>query len=98
MQIFDIPIKDGYEFDKWLLEDGSEYDMLTPINGPLTLIASFKEAPAAETLPQSENTKPIQNQKPKSIDIKYILFSIIGLVVIVTETGIIIYKKRSKRS
>jgi len=95
-QIFDIPTKEGYEFDKWLLEDGSEYDMQTPVEAPVTLVASFKEIPAAEveTLPESENNE--SGQKTKPIDMKYILFGIIGLVVIAAEMGIILYKKRSK--
>ncbi len=97
VQIFDIPTKDGYVFDKWLTEDGSEYDMQTPVNETVTLVASFKAADSGEKAPQSENAKPIENQEPKSSNLKYILFGIIGLAVIAGETGIIIYKKRSKR-
>ena len=99
-QIYDIPTKEGYEFDKWLTEDGSDYDMKTPVNAPITLVASFKEAPIVETIPQNESAKPIQNKDSESVDTKFILFGIIGLVVIVTELGIIgiiIYKKRAKK-
>lgn len=34
------PTKDGYTFDKWLL-DGSEYDFNTPVNANITLNASW---------------------------------------------------------
>ncbi len=96
-QIFDIPTKEGFEFDKWLNEDGGEYDMQTPINAPITLVASFKASAAVDAPTQSGNAKPIEKNEGKSSNLKYILFSIIGLVVIATETGTIIYKKRSKR-
>ncbi len=97
-EIFDIPVKDGYEFDKWLCEDGNEYDMQTPVNAPVTLVASFKESVAVDLEPQSGNTKPIETPKEKSSNLKYILFSIIGLVVIAAETVVIIFKKRSKNN
>lgn len=97
-EIFDIPVKDGYEFDKWLCEDGSEYDMQTAVTAPVTLVASFKESVAVESVPQSGNTKPIETPKEKSSNLKYILFSIIGLVVIAAETVVIIFKKRSKNN
>lgn len=97
-QIFDIPTKEGFEFDKWLNEDGSEYDMQAPVNSPVTLVASFKAAATApESVPQNENIKPIQNNKQKSSNLKYIIFGVIGLVVIAAEVCIIIFKKRSKR-
>lgn len=96
-QIFDVPVKEGYEFDKWLSVDGSEYDMQTPVNAPVTLVASFKAVASADSTPQNENTKPIEKPTQKSLDMKYILFGIIGLAVIAAETGIIIFKKRSKR-
>ncbi len=96
-QIFEIPTKEGYEFDKWLNEDGSEYDMQTLVNAPIILNASFKVAAAADAPTQSGNAKPIEKPEGKSSNLKYILFGIIGLVVIAAETGIIIYKKRSKR-
>ena len=97
VEIFDTPSKEGYVFDKWLDEDGNEYDMQTPVEGPITLVASFKEAPAAETLPQSGNAGTSGNQNIKSSNKIYILFGLIGLAVIATETGIIVYKKRSKK-
>ena len=96
-QIFDIPTKDGFEFDKWLSEDGSEYDMQTAVNGPVTLVASFKAAAPVEDAPMLESNKPVEKQEAKSSNLKYILFGIIGLAVIGIETGIIIFKKRSKR-
>ena len=96
--IFDIPTKKGYEFDKWLNEDGSEYDMQTVVNAPITLIASFKAEAAVESTPQSGSAKPIVNQKHKSSNMKYILFAIIGLVVIAAVTGIIIAKVNRNRS
>ncbi len=96
-EIFDIPVKDGYEFDKWLCEDGNGYDMQTPVNAPVTLVASFKESVAVDLAPQSGNAKPIETPKEKSSNLKYILFSIIGLVVIAAETVVIIFKKRSKK-
>ena len=97
--IFDIPLKDGYEFDKWLTEDGSEYDMQTPVKSPVTLVASFKklsEKPQVEI----KEVKVTDEAKTESPDLKYIMFGVIGLAVIAAEaTGIIfIYKKRSKRS
>ena len=95
-QIFDIPTKAGFEFDKWLSQDGSEYDMQAPVNAPVTLVASFKEAELQST-PQSQNAKPIDVQKQKTSNLKYILFSIIGLAVILAEAGVLIYKKLSKR-
>jgi len=98
-QIFDIPTKNGFEFDKWLSEDGSVYDMQTAVNAPITLVASFKASSSAENKPQSgnANTKPIQKDETKSSNLTYVLFSIFGLAVIGIETGIIIYKKRSKK-
>lgn len=98
-QILDIPTKDGFEFDKWLCEDGSEYDMQTIVTAPMTLNASFKASASVDSKPQSGNTKPIAKHEKKSSDIKYILFGIIGLVVIAAETGIIIFKnkKHSKK-
>lgn len=94
--ILDAPTKDGYEFEKWLREDGTEYDMQAPVIAPVTLVASFKTLPADSTI-QSENAEPIQKPEKQPSNLKYILFGIIGLAVIATETGIIIYKKRSKR-
>lgn len=97
VDIFDIPTKDGYVFDKWLNADGSEYDMQLPVNESITLTASFKKSSSGEQATHSESAKPIENQKQKSFNMMHILFSIIGLVVIAVETCIIIYKKRSKR-
>ncbi len=96
IDVSDIPEKEGFEFDKWLCEDGSEYDILKPINAPVTLLASFKELTVTDTAEQIENNEPIENNKTDSKDLKYILFSIIGLAVVVTELGAIIVKKRSK--
>ena len=95
--ILDIPTKEGFEFEKWLCEDGSEYDMQTPVKAPITLNASFKMSAVADSTPQSGDAKPIEPPKNKSSNLKYILFSIIGLAVIAIETGVIIFKKRSKR-
>ncbi|MDD6478978.1 MAG: InlB B-repeat-containing protein [Oscillospiraceae bacterium] len=96
-QIFDIPTKDGFEFDKWLDVDGGEYDMQTKVNAPVTLIASFKEADSDQSTQQSGTLKPIEKEEDKPSNLKYILFGIIGLVVIAAEVCIIIYKKRSKK-
>lgn len=97
LDIFDVPSKDGYEFNKWLSEDGSEYDMQTPVNAPVALVASFKKAPEVKPLPQDKNDEQIKDSEDTPSNLKYILFSIIGLVVIAAETGIIIYKKRSRK-
>lgn len=95
--IFDTPDKDGYEFDKWLTESGGEYDMQTPVTAPVTLVASFKKASAK---PQIEAKKAdlADSKETESFDWKYVLFGAIGLAVIAAETGVIVYKKRSKRS
>jgi len=95
--IYDKPSKKGYEFDKWLKEDGNEYDMQTPVNAPITLIASFTKSEDLEAAPPSATTKPFETQDKKSSNLKYILFSIIGLVVIAAETGIIMVKVGKKR-
>ncbi len=97
VQIFDTPTKNGYEFDKWLNTDGGEYDMQTPVNAPVTLVATFKTL-AADPASLNGNVKPIQNKdQDKPSDWKYILFSLAGLVVVFAEAGVILYKKRSKR-
>ncbi|MBR4911189.1 MAG: InlB B-repeat-containing protein [Clostridia bacterium] len=92
--IFDIPIKDGYEFDKWLSEDGGEYDIKAPVNAPLTLAASFKPVSATQL---SGNSVSAEDKNQEQTDFNYILFGIIGIVFIAAETGVIIYKKRSKK-
>ena len=99
IEIFDIPAKAGFEFDKWLNEDGNEYDMTTVINEPITLVASFKEVKEAGNTSQSGNLDIKDNNEQKSSNLKYILFSVIGLVVICIETAvaIVIGKKRSKK-
>ena len=97
VQIFDIPTKAGYKFDKWLSEDGGEYNMEAPVNAPITLVASFKKAPLGEKNPLSSIIKPIGEEKTILNVLKYVLFSVIGLVVIAAETIFIILKKRSKR-
>lgn len=96
--ILDIPSKDGYKFDKWLNEDGSEFDMNAPVNAPVTLKASFTPLAEGEAAPQAgEDKKPIEKPAEKASNLKYILFSIIGLVVIAAEAVIIALKKRSKK-
>ena len=92
--IFDIPTKDGYEFDKWLCEDGSDYDLKSPVNAPITLLASFKPSAVG---PASAEDVGDDEQKSGDFDFKYILFLAAGLAVIAAETGVVIYKKRSKR-
>ncbi len=96
-EVFDIPTKEGYVFDKWLSEDGSEYDMQTVVNAPVTLVASFKEAPPEDVTPQGGNDEPTGNQKAKPFDMKYIIFLVMGLAVIAAEAGIIFIKKRTKK-
>ncbi len=95
--IFDIPEKDGYEFDKWLSEDGGEYDMQTPVNAPVTLLASFK--PAAVKPAIDENGVGIKDggAAADETDIKYILFGAGGLLLIAAEIFVIILKKRSEK-
>ncbi len=93
--IFDTPTKDGFVFEKWLTEDGKEYDMNTPVNKSITLVASFKAADKGEDALTDEDANSVGSEK--SFNLKYLLFGIIGLVVIACETGVIIYKKRSKR-
>ncbi|MBQ7248040.1 MAG: tyrosine-protein phosphatase [Lachnospiraceae bacterium] len=103
--IFDIPEMDGYEFDRWLTKDGAEYDMSTPVTGPVTLYASFKQLPepsapkpsGSDTDPQ---TQPGQNEdyRVRSSNLSHILFSGLGLLVIAGESGTIIYKKRRNKS
>lgn len=95
-QIFDIPVKDGYDFDKWLLEDGGEYDAETPVNTPVVLVASFKPVASNKTN-SGEKVGPAQNREGKTADLVYVLFGIIGLAVIAAEVIVIIYKKRSKK-
>ena len=95
--IFDYPTKDGYEFDKWLMEDGKVYDMQTPVNGPVVLTASFKKM-AAKPASEDQSVRSLQEQSEGSDELKYVLFSLIGLAVIAAETGVILYKKRSKQS
>ena len=95
VSVFDIPLKDGYVFEKWLGEDGGAYDMLTPVNAPTVLKASFK--PASEVIETGEN-----GEADNKGDDGYVLFctiiGIIGLVVIAAETGVIIgITRRSKR-
>ena len=94
--IFDIPFKQGYEFEKWVTEDGGEYDMQTPVNAPVTLVASFKQAAAKPEI-QVEKAKPIENRQGKDSSWIYLLLIIIGLAVIAAETGVILYKKRLKQ-
>jgi len=90
--IFDVPTKDGYVFDKWLSEDGKQYDMSTPVNDELVLVASFKTAAEANKSDQKP-TKQVGAEKPIWLDLQYVIFSIIGLMIIVAEIGVIVYKK-----
>ncbi len=96
--VFNEPEKDGYVFDKWLCEDGSEYDMSNPVNEPITLVASFAkaEAPAPEIGDETKTDVKPDEKKDSAIDMKYLWFCIIGLIIIAGETGTIIYKKRKK--
>lgn len=96
IDIVEVPNKDGYEFDKWLGEDGSEYNMQTPINSPVTLSASFK-ALSSKPIEQDEVIDLIKTDENKSSNLLYILFAVIGLVVILAEVGVIIFKKHSGR-
>ena len=96
IDIVEVPNKDGYEFDKWLGEDGSEYNMQTPINSPVTLSASFK-ALSSKPIKQDEVIDLIKTDENKSSNLLYILFAVIGLVVILAEVGVIIFKKHSGR-
>ncbi|MCQ2450348.1 MAG: InlB B-repeat-containing protein, partial [Clostridia bacterium] len=95
LSISELPEKDGYEFDKWLNEDGGEYDMNTPVNRPITLIASFKSTP--KTVSKSQNANTVETPKEEPFSTVYILFSILGLAIVAGEIGIIIKKKHSKR-
>ena len=94
--IFDIPDKEGYDFDKWLNEDGGEYDMQSPVNAPVVLTASFKPA-AAKPSNQGEKIVPTENNETNNTDLKYILFGVAGIAFIAAEIFVIVYKKRSNR-
>lgn len=96
IDIVEVPNKDGYEFDKWLGEDGSEYNMQTPINSPVTLSASFK-ALSSKPIEQDEVIDLIKTDENKSSNLLYVLFAVIGLLVILAEVGVIIFKKHSGR-
>ena len=96
VDVFDVPKKEGYDFERWLSEDGSEYDMQTPVNSPLVLVASF--APAkAKTEPIGNIIEPDESSKASSPDFIYILLGAIGLVIIAAEVFAIVYIKRSKK-
>lgn len=97
IEIFDIPTKEGYVFDKWLSEDGSEYDMQTLVEAPVTLVASFKEAPPEDATVQGGNNGTDGNQKAKLLDTKYIIFLIMGLAVILAEVSVLFIGKRTKK-
>ena len=91
--ISDVPEKEGFEFEKWLSEDGSDYDMQQPVNAPVTLVASFKKL-------SSKATAPTVKEDPQESDspyLKYIVFAILGLLVVGVEAGSIILMKRSKK-
>lgn len=91
--ISDVPEKDGYEFDKWTLEDGGDYDMQSPVNAPVTLVANFKKL-------SSKGMLPIIKKDAESTDssyLKYIIFALIGLLVAGAEVGLIFVLKRSKK-
>ncbi len=90
--IYDVPTKEGYVFDKWLLEDGSEYDMSTPVKEKLTLVASFKEAPKDTSA--GNDAGVIETNWSTLL---YVLFGVLGLAVIGAETGVIVYKKRKNK-
>ncbi|MBR6270767.1 MAG: InlB B-repeat-containing protein [Lachnospiraceae bacterium] len=87
IEIYDLPKKEGLVFDKWLNEDGSEYDMSAPVNGPLVLSASFKEPAAGE-----------EGEKLGQSDLIHVIISIAGLAVVMGEVGVIAHKKRLKRA
>ncbi|MBO4433775.1 MAG: hypothetical protein J5852_09630, partial [Clostridia bacterium] len=84
------------DFDRWLNEDGNEYDMETPVNSPLVLVASFTPAKAKPEL-GGDVIKPDNSNETNNSDIIYVLFGAIGLAVIAAEVFAIIYIKRSKR-
>lgn len=96
--IFDIPTKEGFVFDKWLTEDGKEYDASTPVKKTVTLVASFKAADKGEDTLGDENANSVGSEE--SFNLKYLLFGTFGLIVIAIETTIIfvISKKRSKNN
>lgn len=98
--IFDVPTKTGFKFEKWLSEDGTEYNMETPVNAPLTLVASFTEAPEEVEqggIVQNGDVATTEKQESKSVDWKYIVIGVIGLAVVAVETIVIVIKKRSKK-
>ena len=92
VDVFDVPEKDGYEFQKWLKEDGGEYDMQTPVNAPVVLYASFKPSAAKPSI--NGDAELIENGETGSLELRYVLFGVIGLAFIAAETSIILYKKR----
>ena len=102
VEIFDVPELDGYKFDGWLDENGGQYVMGAPIDGPVTLCAAFSEI-KAEPGPASDDTEPgtepapaEQTQKAASVSPWNILFCGLGLAVIASESGVIIHKKRRR--
>ena len=71
--------------------------MQTPVNAPVTLLASFK--PAAVKPAIDENGVSIKDggDAADKADIKYMLFGAGGLLLIAAEVFVIILKKRSEK-
>lgn len=95
--VFDTPEKKGFEFEKWLGEDGGEYDMQTPVNSPVVLVASFKTA-AANNTNLIDNIETATRRAINWTVILGVLIGAFGLMVIAVEAIIVVViVKRSKR-